>query len=199
MNQPVLKVVENCSVATFNDTISAKLNITLELNKTGWMFFNSESNPNLAPKQQMRAVGYAEGWLFHEHIANHFANIKEYFLKTYLQKYNDYPDEIYAFYQQNMDWTRTQSQINRDPYWQQVAYTMAHFDGLVLGYQQQCNDSSYLSELDLFIYMSSGDLLDVVEFALPETRSFFVLPENDELNDHCSGLVRITEEEIYVS
>ena len=49
-----------------------------------------------------------------------------------------------------------------------------------------------MSELDLFIYMSSGDLLDVVEFAVPETRAKFNEPELKELRDHCSGLVRIT-------
>jgi len=47
--------------------------------------------------------------------------------------------------------------------------------------------------------MSSGDLLDVVEFAVPETREKFTSPEFAELSDHCSGLVRITDDEAYVS
>lgn len=55
-----------------------------------------------------------------------------------------------------------------------------------------------MSELDLFIYMSSGDLLDVVEFAVPSTRSKLNSPEYRELRDHCSGLVKITDDEIYL-
>lgn len=49
------------------------------------------------------------------------------------------------------------------------------------------------------IYMSSGDLLDVVKFALPDQRARLNAPELDELNDHCSGLVRVNGDEIYVS
>ena len=198
-NTPVLSVTSECEATEFTPEISAILNVSLELNKTGWMTFNAEANRDLPPKEQMRAIGYAEGFLFIDHIANHHANLKEYFLKKYLGDAEDYPEELYQFYADNLGWTRKQAQKNRDKYWRQVSYTMAHFDGLVLGYQQACNESSYLSDLDLFIYMSSGDLLDVVEFAVPETRSISLDPDLDELNDHCSGLVRITDKEAFLS
>ncbi|CAL5983138.1 Phospholipase_B [Hexamita inflata] len=198
-NSPLLRLELDCKVQEFTNEISAFINVSLELNKTGWMFFGAESNPDLTPKQQMRALGYAEGVLFHEHIANHQANLKDWFLFAYLQPLSDYPDEVYQFYVDNLAWTRQMSQTNRDAYWKQVAYTMAHFDGLVQGYQQKANDSAYMSELDLFMYMSSGDLLDVVEFAVPETRHKFSQPEYAELHDHCSGLVRITDDEVFLS
>ncbi|CAL6035850.1 Phospholipase_B [Hexamita inflata] len=195
----VLKVIENCEITTFTPDIVVILNISLEMNKTGWMFMEAETNPSLTGKEQMLGLGYAEGFIFHESLANHQANIKEYFLKTDFENDPDYPDEMYQFYTDNMAWTRQMSQTNRDAYWKQVAYTMAHFDGLVLGYQQQANASSFLSELDLFMYMSSGDLLDVVKFAIPNKRHWLNRPELDELNDHCSGLVRVSGDKVFVS
>ena len=197
-NDPPLRVAP-CAATAFDDSILAFLNVSLELNKTGWMFYGAEANPAAPPKEQMRAIGYGEGVLFWEHIANHRANIKDWFLFAYLSGFTDYPDEVYQFYADNLAWTRKQAAKNRDKYWRQVSYTLAHFDGLVLGYQQSCNESSFLSELDLFMYMSSGDLLDVVEFALPETRERFTQPEFRELGDHCSGLVRIHEDEAFLS
>lgn len=133
-NTPFLSVTSECDANTFTPEISAILNVSLELNKTGWMTFNAEANAALPPKEQMRALGYAEGFLFVDHIANHHANLKEYFLKKYLGDADDYPAELYAFYADNLEWTKKQAQKNKDKYWQQVAYTMAHFDGLVLGY-----------------------------------------------------------------
>lgn len=64
-----------------------------------------------------------------------------------------------------------------------------------MGYQQTSNEEEFKTELDLFIYMSSGDLLDVVNFALPELRLNWTNPQIEDkystLNDHCSGLVKI--------
>ena len=64
-----------------------------------------------------------------------------------------------------------------------------------------------MSEIDLYIYVSSGDLLDVVAFALPSFRPDWKNPTPDmedkwaTMSDHCSGLVRITDDasELYLS
>ena len=108
-NTPVLSVTSKCEATEFTPEISAILNVSLELNKTGWMTFNAEANRDLPPKEQMRAIGYAEGFLFIDHIANHHANLKEYFLKKYLGDAEDYPEELYQFYADNLAWTRKQA------------------------------------------------------------------------------------------
>ena len=52
----------------------------------------------------------------------------------------------------------------------------------------------YMSELDLFIYLASGDLLDVSSFAVSMLRN---RPEELKISDHCSGLVKITDDDVY--
>jgi hypothetical protein len=47
--------------------------------------------------------------------------------------------------------------------------------------------------------MSFGDMLDVVNFVIPKMRPHFRLREVKELRDHCSGLVRLTKDEMYLS
>lgn len=56
----------------------------------------------------------------------------------------------------------------------------------------------YLSELDLFIYMASGDLLDVSSFAVSTLRNRPSELHYLKLSDHCSGLVKITDTDVYV-
>lgn len=55
-----------------------------------------------------------------------------------------------------------------------------------------------MSELDMYIYMSSGDLLDIVEFAVPSARPYIAEVRKTGITDHCSGLVSMTENEIYL-
>ena len=79
----------------------------------------------------MKAVGYAEGAIFTDHIINHRKNIREYFLKNYFGEATDFPAELYTFFADNIVWMRKQARLNRDAYWKQIAYSLAHFDGLV--------------------------------------------------------------------
>lgn len=59
-------MVANCQEKEFKPELLAIVNVSLEMNKTGWSFFTSESNPSATPKEQMRAVGFAEGAIFTE-------------------------------------------------------------------------------------------------------------------------------------
>lgn len=42
-------------------------------------------------------------------------------------------------------------------------------------------------------------MLDVVNFVIPKMRPFFRRQEIKELRDHCSGLVRINKDDMYLS
>ena len=55
----------------------------------------------------------------------------------------------------------------------------------------------YLSELDLFIYMASGDLLDVSSFAVETLRNRPNELHDLKITDHCSGLVKITDTDVF--
>ncbi|KAH0573132.1 Phospholipase B [Spironucleus salmonicida] len=197
--------VKPCKVNAFNDNIGVILDVDLELNSTGWMTFKSNSNPELPARYQSYYVGYAEGKLFQHHIWNHHMNVKDWFLHSYLP-FPDFPEELNTFFRQNLAWTRSNiGKFARDRFWKEVGNTMYHFDGMVLGYQQACSKAEYMSELDLYIYVSSGDLLDVVEFALPTMRPNWKNMTQEmketwaQMRDHCSGLVRVSNDTIYLS
>lgn len=84
------------------------------------MHFDGEANPDLLPSDQMRAIGYAEGVLFHEHIRNHFLNIREYFLRIYLDNASDFADDIYAYFHDNLAWVRSHARngaSSGNPFW----------------------------------------------------------------------------------
>ena len=53
----------------------------------------------------------------------------------------------------------------------------------------------YLSDLNIWVYMSSGDMFDVIDFNYSQDKNFEPAP----VDDHCSGLIRIYNDTIYVS
>lgn len=192
----------NCAAVADSDRAS--------LNKTGWMPLTVETSESAANNVQYEAIGVLEGYLFQHHIFNHFHNVKDWFLFAYLGQIEDYPPELFAFLQENLDWTREHARryARTDRVWRQVSYTLSHFDGLVRGYRMASPESGEedLSELDLWVYLSSGDLLDIVNFAAPTLRPDFSKMTTEQiqewsiLNSHCSGLFRMNEEgsEVYV-
>jgi len=179
------------------------------LNESGWMPLTVETNASAPNNIQYEAIGVLEGYLFQKDIFNHFHNIKDWFLFAYLDQIEDYPPELFAFLQENLEWTREHANryAQTDKVWRQVSYTLSHFDGLVRGYRMASPESGEedLSELDLWVYLSSGDLLDIVNFAAPSLRPDFSkmtieqIQEWSILNSHCSGLFRMNDEgtEIY--
>ena len=187
----------NCVATTISD---------IEVfNETGWMRFNVTTSASYPDFIQMRAVGFAEGKIFQHHIFNHYHNLKDWFLFAYLHA-DDYPQELYDFLQENLDWTRSTAYkyAEVDSFWRQVAYTLDHFDGLVEAYRATAPQEEMLSELDLWTYLSSGDLLDIVNFAVPSTRMDFSKMTREEISDylafrsHCSGLVYYSDDTVYI-
>lgn len=55
-----------------------------------------------------------------------------------------------------------------------------------------------MSELELYMYMSFGELLDVVNFATPSERWRLNDPRYEWFNDHCSGAVTVSDDAVYV-
>lgn len=188
-----------------SDCVATTVSDIEALNETGWMRFNVTTSASYPDFVQMRAVGFAEGKLFQHQIFNHYHNLKDWFLFAYLHT-DDYPQELYDFLQENLDWTRTSAYkyAEVDSFWRQVAYTLDHFDGLVEAYRATAPPEEMLSEIELWTYLSSGDLLDIVNFAVPSTRMDFSKMTREEISDylalrsHCSGLVYFNEDDIYV-
>ncbi|TNJ30612.1 Phospholipase B [Giardia muris] len=185
-----------CVVITTSDT---------SLAETGWMHFNATTNGDYANTIQMRAVGFAEGYLFHESLHNHFMNMKDWYLKSYLHA-DKYPPELEKYMQENLDWTREAAYEfgTDDSFWRHVGYTLDHFDGVVSGYGAAAEKDKELSELELWIYFSSGDLLDIASFITPELVPKYeeMTPEERQdyalLRSRCSGLVRVTDRHLFV-
>eukprot|EP00768_Dysnectes_brevis_P001877 gnl/Dysnectes_brevis/1541_a1749_3544.p1 GENE.gnl/Dysnectes_brevis/1541_a1749_3544~~gnl/Dysnectes_brevis/1541_a1749_3544.p1 ORF type:complete len:535 (+),score=211.26 gnl/Dysnectes_brevis/1541_a1749_3544:30-1634(+) len=178
------------------------------LNVTGWSPIQIVTNSDWANDLQMKAAGYIEGYLFPEHLYNHRLNLNDWFLFDYVPG-GVWPDELYVYLQENLDWTRQQSDrlASSDPLWRQVQYTLNHFDGLVAGYNKAATPDRQLSELDMWMYLASGDLLDVVNFIEPSLRPDpeHMTPEElthrFEVDSHCSGLIRMNDDfsDVYVS
>lgn len=189
-----------------HDCVATTISDIEALNETGWMRFNITTSANYPDFIQMRSVGFAEGKLFQHHIFNHYHNMKDWFLFAYLNGADEYPQEVYDYLSENLEWTRTNAYkyAEVDSFWRHVAYTLDHFDGLVEAYRANAPQEEMLSELDLWTYMSSGDLLDIVNFAVPSTRADFSKMTREEISDylavrsHCSGLVYYQDEDIYI-
>lgn len=179
-----------------------------QLNKTGWMMLNATTSGDFSNDMQMQALGFAEGYLFQKHIYNHRANLIDWFLFSYI-KADEIPKEVVAYLAENYWFTRNTAQElgKGDAFWRQVQYVMTHFEGLVDGYQAAAKrkPDEQLSLIELWMYLSSGDLLDIVNFAVPAMRRDFAhmtpaeIDEYDMLNSHCSGLLRASEDTLYLS
>ncbi|KAL0217762.1 hypothetical protein RCL1_008611 [Eukaryota sp. TZLM3-RCL] len=167
------------------------------LNETGWHNFHVFSSPDHTDFLQMKAAGYLEGRLMFDQIFMHRKNVNHWGNTNY-GRIND--PAVVSFFQENLKFVRDNvaTYASTSSYWAHVALTMAQFDGFVEGYQAAAPEGHeyYLSELDLWSYQGAGDLFDLLAYLAPLEKI-----ERDTLFEHCSGLVRITEDfnNLYVS
>jgi len=120
----VYKVEYNSGIAygSFNDTLS----------QSGWGILKIATNSDFPDQNQMYAAGILEGYLTSDRIYENYLNMYSFFFQN-----GSAPPQLLEFVDAQDKWTRNQisAAVNKDSsYWQQVAYIVAQFDGLVDGY-----------------------------------------------------------------
>ncbi|GIQ81322.1 phospholipase B-like protein [Kipferlia bialata] len=179
------------------------------LDEIGWMPIRVTTNGDYNDTVQMEAAGYLEGYLYQERIFTHQQNLWDWYLFDYVPGHV-FPDSLFTYLQENLDFIRHNVETKpNDDYWRGVGHVLHQFDGVVLGYQAAMPEdgSQYQSELDLWMYQSAGDLLDLVVAVEPSMRPDWsnMTPFEKDMrfakDSHCTGLVKLAGDysDVYVS
>ncbi|KAJ6230348.1 phospholipase b-related [Anaeramoeba flamelloides] len=176
------------SYAKFDDTLF----------EIGFGRLHLYTNKDYGDYIQMYAAGFLEGHLTQERIWNQFSNFK---VGT-LQDYNTttWPKKLAAWMQKNIDYTRQQCETPSDDLRTQFCYNLKQFDGLLDGYNQASSTDQQVTEMDLWLFQSQGDLddLGVAVFLdsedQKEREEAISKVHSSEWHDnhhHCTGLVKV--------
>ncbi|KAJ6240902.1 phospholipase b-related [Anaeramoeba flamelloides] len=169
------------------------------LDTVGWGRLVVQTNKNFDDKVQAHAAGLLEGALTHTRMFQHRHNILDWFLHHYVRG-GIWPAALWSFLDTNLEYTKEKIKNNpTDDYWIVTSLVVSQFEGLTEGYQLMAPAQEQLTELDLWMYNTAGDLLDLATAVSPELRPNFDEMTHDEimtytlLRDHCTGFVRLTE------
>jgi hypothetical protein len=164
------------------------------INASGWYQLRVTGNATFPDAQIAYCAGYVEGYLSAYDIYNHFSLIKD--IKGYPRtapgsNASWYPEPVYGFIESNRRFVAEAIEaFVDDPWWREVGLIYQQFLGLAAGY----NDSAALADhpervmglFDHWFMQSAGDMFDIAEI-------FHDNRPTQEFRDHCSGLVKITE------
>eukprot|EP00708_Paratrimastix_pyriformis_P002324 GAFH01001067.1.p1 GENE.GAFH01001067.1~~GAFH01001067.1.p1 ORF type:complete len:607 (+),score=260.42 GAFH01001067.1:112-1821(+) len=161
------------------------------------------TNPKLDDAIQMHAAGLLEGALVAPHIWNHKHNVFEFETSHYLNT-TDFAPEIYDFVERTRLFLveNIEKYKATDPYWAQMSFIYAQFEGLVEGYNLVTADPARkLNTQNMWMYESIGDLLDLYHANLTAQMSLHERVAFWQTATHCSGLVKLLPQnkELYIS
>eukprot|EP00762_Andalucia_godoyi_P006285 ANDGO_05921.mRNA.1 Phospholipase B-like protein E len=131
------------------------------LNTTGWTQFSFTSLPNVPPRLQSLAAGYAEGVLAQEKIWSYarnaytvvFGNKTAHF--TYPAKLEAFLHEHYAYLEKQIADFATEDVSG---YWAQIQLLNDQMEGLLEGYMSAAAVDQALTWMDFLILQLNGDL-----------------------------------------
>ncbi|EAY15585.1 Laminin A family protein [Trichomonas vaginalis G3] len=183
----------SCNIADGNPTFAEGIDPNAaawaywedSLNETGWYKLHIKGNSKYTDSEIMKCAGYLEGYVSHDRINNHFNLIFDIQEWTRNRKY---PDKIYQYLSSNLRYVRQsiEAYSATSKFWQEIAFIMNQFDGLVAGYQAIDGDAT-MNELDLWFLQSEGDMFDISEM-YPDVKQ---PKEKTYPGEHCTGLVRL--------
>lgn len=161
--------------AIWEDTIHIK----------GFNHITIETNANVPSEDQMLCAGYVDGFLMQHRIYERF-NLYKDIMK--MDRKSQFPDNWTTWLRQNIEYTNKTSRDNqKDKYWRSISLILKQFEGLVNGYQKAAekNETEKLTDMDLWIIQSIGDIYDLEELWNPSA----------EINEikymECSALVSL--------
>jgi hypothetical protein len=173
----------------------------------GWNRLFVSTNGMYSDSVQMRAVGFADGWLFQHKVWQHRFNLFSWYDAHYTPT-GGFPPELWTYLSNNTAYVRQSVADNpTDPYWINVALVLSQFDGFVEGYHSVAPSNETLTSDQLWAYQSLGDMLDLVSAVSPSFRldpahlTARELLDKTLRADHCSGLTRLSEKnsDIFIS
>ncbi|EAX95720.1 Laminin A family protein [Trichomonas vaginalis G3] len=175
--------------ANFNDSI----------HEAGWYKLHLHGREGAPDADIMKCAGYIEGALSYNSIFNHYALIRE--IKGYPSGVRTYPPQVKEYMSNNLQYVRESVDAYPESvYWQEIGLIMNQFDGLVAGYKYACdldhNETAQMDEFDHWFFQSAGDMFDIAHL-FPDD----VAPAREFINEHCSGLIRLTDDyrDVYFS
>ena len=169
----------------FNDSIDA----------VGWYQLHITGVEGADPHQMMRCAGAVEGFLTHKRMYQHFRMIND------INGWNiseGYPEGLTTFLTKNMQYVKESVDAYvESEFWQGVGLIYEQFQGLYEGYNLSPvkeQDEKNLTELDLWMMQSEGDLddlLNIPELVATEISGPTRMMQKVTPGEHCSGLVRL--------
>jgi hypothetical protein len=156
----------------------------------GWGKVYVWTNGSRPSYNQMFCAGYADGYATAARIREAFDNYNEsLLLNETTGQYNEpgWPSSWRDWFTANIAYVRNQSKLP-DPYWVRTGLILAQFDGLLAGNNARAAELGLplLSELDLWILQSAGDIGD-----LEEILESSVPKREPELKLHCTALIKL--------
>jgi hypothetical protein len=153
------------------------------LNSTGFNHITIETNPSFDSPTQLFCAGFIDSYLTQHRIWERFQLYKDI---ANVSRTSPFPTNWTDWLQHNLAYMRSSVAASPgDPYWRNVGYVLRQFDGLVAGYRSTAPAAETLTEMDLLIIQSIGDLSDI-------SKALERPPKRDEtFGMECSGLVRM--------
>lgn len=163
-----------------------------DINTTGWSTLKVTSYANYPDEVQAYAAGYFEGFATQHLIWLQYQNI-----------YADLWGKNDSSFTPVLEWLKTQyaweqSQVtNQTLDWQQVNLTRLQQQGMTAGYIAAAPSSEMLSEDELFMLASIGDVGTSILYYIDFGERYERKPILDIfLGSHCTGIIKVTDEDI---
>jgi hypothetical protein len=152
------------------------------LNSTGFNHITIETNSAFDSHSQLFCAGFVDAYLTQHRIWERFQLYKDI---VGVARNASFSVQWTDWLQLNLDYMRMQVSTEHTNYWRDVGLVLSQFDGLVAGYAAVAPDSENLTELDILIIQSIGDLDDLdVMFSQATVR-------DETYGMECSGLVKL--------
>ena len=166
---------------------------------TGWDFIYVSSYEKKDNKYndslKSYAMGYLEGVLTKDRIYNFYTNIiHSNFYKDDFQ----IPENVSLFFEENLNYMKKKSEENmdKDEYWEQVHYIYQQLKGLVDGYNSAVEEDKKIDFISFQMMTAITDYYDILYYN-PKNRPNFDLMTNEQiksfllLKSRCSALVKL--------
>lgn len=170
-----------------------------EIDKDGWGKLFIRSNYKLEEKEQGYCNGFLEGYLTQHEMYLYWTNYKA-------NEYNNSQpsQKLLDVMQEQLDFFKMQSGAAADDYWKRQQVIKYQFNGLVDGYVSASPANEALSELELYMLNSVGDLENLNDLYKtgdePVTsRVYLQAKYPDRIFHECSALVKAVGDEVYFS
>jgi hypothetical protein len=160
----------------------------------GELSIQARSNESVSSTTLFKAMGFLEGCLTANRIAEHRTNILSWARSNF--KAGVIPQSFQGFFDTQDAWARSQVKAHpSDARWAAAGAVISQLDGLVAGYNSVSPDQVSLYEMQLV--QATGDLLDLIPALNPsEAPQWHTMKPKEVMTavrkrSHCSALIKV--------